>query len=111
MRTEPGTLFGLRERIVEMANYSGSFSVLASTTVELFTKIGITAGHYAVALHTDAGSPPLVLVNDSSGEGVSFALPDAEGELFRFNTDKDPVYIGNISGSSINLYYYLSAPA
>ena len=94
-----------------MTNYSGQFPVPATSTTELFTEIGISPIHCQVSLHTDVGSPPLVMCNDISGGGVSFALQDSEGALFQFITDKDAVFIGNISGAALNCYYYLSAPA
>lgn len=92
-----------------MSNFAGQISVSASATIELFATASVDLARVTVSLHSDAGSPPLVLVNDSEGDGVAFALPDVEGEAFQFITEKDPVYIKNLSGSALNLYYYISA--
>jgi hypothetical protein len=92
-----------------MSNNAGQISVVASSTIELFATAGVDLARVTVSLHSDAGSPPLVLVNALDGSGVSFALPDDEGATFQFVTDKDPVYIKNLSGSALNLYYYISA--
>lgn len=92
-----------------MTNIAGQISVPASGTIELFSEIGISAARVTVSLHSDPGSPALVLVNASDGTGISFALPSAEGAAFQFVTTKDPVYVSNLSGSDLILYYYLSA--
>ena len=92
-----------------MANVAGTISVPGGTTVELFAELGISPGRVTVSLHSDAGSPPVVLVGSAKGTSTAFALPDSEGTALQFITDRDQVYLANLSGSALNVYVYLSA--
>lgn len=85
----------------------------AGVTVEIFSELGIDPGRYTVSLHSDAtgaGAAANVLVQESAGTHLAFAIPCVEeGDAFQFVTDHDPVYIKNISGEAVSFYVLLSA--
>lgn len=98
-----------------MTIYTKAVDVPASTTIEIFSELGIDPINARVVLQAvvDGSQPGLQLSQDSSGTqlGVFLCGPTVfTGSGFVIGqmevpTDKDPVYITNSSGGSVNLYF------
>lgn len=94
--------------------YTGTFSVAAGVTVEVFTELAIDPLRCSVMLQQggSGATPVFALCSDGTGanpgpyigsSGYSNSVagkPDATHVLY---TDKDPVYVKNESGASVNL--------